>query len=210
MAKIFHAKAQRLGPVLFASWRPSLRLCVKLFVNAIHDALPIYVVLGRRIEALIDPVNPLDRRQSTPPILWTIQQLRLRPSKSLRHAGVNRPINIPQLRAAFSPIKPNLDVRLAPDMHLPATTKIDHCSFNRLNHRRRIVFNFSRPKQRTLHVSDARKPEGPQRQIDQMRSEVQHTPTACERVVVEPCLVRSVSVMKLRIDRSEEHTSELQ
>src|SRR5215216_4838097 len=100
----------------------------------------------------------------------------MRAPEAFTNKVIERPIDISQLRATFSPVEPNLDIRFATDMKVPATTQIDHRVVHRLNRRDAIVFNLMPPvrqqlsirKQRALHSRDARKTERSQRQIEQV------------------------------------------
>src|ERR1051325_4960998 len=108
-------------------------------------------MLRRGVETLVDAFDPFERRESTPlplRILRIAQHLRVRPTKPLRHEVIERPLDIPQPRPTLSPVKRDLDPRLTPDMHVPATTEIEHRARLSLKRRHRIVFNH--PVRRNL------------------------------------------------------------
>src|SRR5437660_1008032 len=168
------------------------------------------------------PHGPINRRLPAPTLLRMREQLPFCPLKSFRRKLVKRTVNIVESRSSASAVKSSRNNCVAPRREFPRTTDLHRCAIRQIDSRGckifdgtlvRLVFSLSAiggegwgegdtsRKQSAAHVNNFWPPKTPQGQIHQMDAQINNAAAARKFVVIEPWLVRAVSVVKNQFSR---------
>src|SRR5690349_9874620 len=153
--------------------------------------------------------RPCNSGTSAPCVRRLDEPLASRAGVALRGEVVERAVDVTERSASARAMEMRLDDRVATCREIPrAGEPRDRVGFE-VQLRDRVVFDDLRGRrqsralriERARHTRYTRKAERPEREIDEVRPEIDHTAAARELDIPKPRLVGPVGVVKHEVDR---------